>query len=346
MRRMKSEPRHAVIYSSDDSIYVADACKPFVAAVSAGKVVGEAWARGQYPGQRLSPKQLPGISSIGFWDASTNQDWGIKPHYNEGIELSMVLKGKVSFETEGKREIMSRGSLALTSPWQRHSHGDPVIQASRLVWIILDVGIRRPNSEWVWPSWVLATTGEKEKLARNIIHNRKAVCSSDQQMIRGFEDLYAVLATSSPGDCASEASVILNVILLALSKMVDASAETGPRLTVTQATVRHFLDKLKDHLDHPWRLEDMADQCGISKSQFSAVCHGLTNRSPIDYLNGLRLESAATELIREPDRSITDVCFQTGFNSSQYFSRRFSEFFGVPPRQYRKMHEQSVFESS
>jgi transcriptional regulator GlxA family with amidase domain len=43
----------------------------------------------------------------------------------------------------------------------------------------------------------------------------------------------------------------------------------------------------------------------------------------------------AQELLRETQKSITDVAMETGFNSSQYFSTVFRRYTGYAPARYR-----------
>ena len=37
---------------------------------------------------------------------------------------------------------------------QPHQVGNPLISASRMHWLILDLNVRRPNDPWKWPSWI------------------------------------------------------------------------------------------------------------------------------------------------------------------------------------------------
>ena len=41
-------------------------------------------------------------------------------------------------------------------------------------------------------------------------------------------------------------------------------------------------------------------------------------------------------LLRETDRSVTEICFDVGFNSLGSFSRTFAEIVGEPPTGYRR----------
>jgi AraC-like DNA-binding protein len=56
------------------------------------------------------------------------------------------------------------------------------------------------------------------------------------------------------------------------------------------------------------------------------------------YIACQRLHRAARRLLLMPHRSITAIALDCGFSDSSYFSRRFQEFFGASPRQYRARH--------
>src|ERR1051326_1354086 len=61
------------------------------------------------------------------------------------------------------------------------------------------------------------------------------------------------------------------------------------------------------------------------------VCFGET---PHRYLQRRRVERAMF-LLRETDRSITDICFDVGFTSLGTFSRTFRDIAGLSPREFR-----------
>jgi transcriptional regulator GlxA family with amidase domain len=65
------------------------------------------------------------------------------------------------------------------------------------------------------------------------------------------------------------------------------------------------------------------------------ACFGET---PHRYLQRRRVERAMF-LLRETDRSITDICFDVGFTSLGSFSRTFRAIVGEAPSEYREGHE-------
>lgn len=61
-----------------------------------------------------------------------------------------------------------------------------------------------------------------------------------------------------------------------------------------------------------------------------------TGRTPTGFITERRLAGAADLLVREPERSITDIAFAMGFNEAAFFSRCFRKHFGMTPSQWRQ----------
>lgn len=63
----------------------------------------------------------------------------------------------------------------------------------------------------------------------------------------------------------------------------------------------------------------------------------MTNVAPIEYLLNCRVEAARRLLRTEPGRSISDIGFECGFQSSQYFTTVFRRRTGLSPREFRRL---------
>jgi hypothetical protein len=46
---------------------------------------------------------------------------------------------------------------------------------NHLHWLIIDVGVRRPNQDWKWPRWLLLSAAELAELAEKLRHNEDPV---------------------------------------------------------------------------------------------------------------------------------------------------------------------------
>ncbi|MES1239857.1 MAG: helix-turn-helix transcriptional regulator, partial [Chloroflexota bacterium] len=69
-------------------------------------------------------------------------------------------------------------------------------------------------------------------------------------------------------------------------------------------------------------------------AHFSRSFRAVFGETPHRYLQRRRVERSMF-LLRETDRSITDICLDVGFSSLGTFSRTFTEIVGETPSRYR-----------
>src|SRR5438552_18301128 len=79
----------------------------------------------------------------------------------------------------------------------------------------------------------------------------------------------------------------------------------------------------------------------LSEWHFIRTFRATYGETPHRYLQRRRVERAMF-LLRETDRSITDVCLDVGFASLGTFSRTFRDIVGVNPTDYRAHAEAAV----
>jgi AraC-like DNA-binding protein len=74
-----------------------------------------------------------------------------------------------------------------------------------------------------------------------------------------------------------------------------------------------------------------------SEAHFSRTFRSVFGETPHRYLQRRRVERAMF-LLRETDRSVTDICFDVGFTSLGTFSRTFRAIVAETPSEYRAAH--------
>jgi AraC-like DNA-binding protein len=72
----------------------------------------------------------------------------------------------------------------------------------------------------------------------------------------------------------------------------------------------------------------------VSEAHFIRVFRDTFGETPHRYLQRRRVERAMF-LLRETDRSVTEICFDVGFGSLGSFSRTFADIVGESPTAYR-----------
>ena len=316
--------------------YLADNCRPLVEAAEAGRLTLHALARAGYPGRRLGNDQLPGLRSVGYWDAGPNQKWGLPLHRNEGIEISFLASGQTPITIDGESRVLSHDEFMITRPWQPHQIGNPHIEACKLVWLIIDVGVRRPHQSWNWPEWLVLDKADRELLTRCLRQNEQFIWSGAGEVRRCFLAIAQAVEADGAGSSISRLAVRINELLLALLEIFQHhKIPLRKTLTSAERTVQLFLQELNGTLDHPWTLESMAESCRLGVTQFVYYFRSETNLTPARYLNHARIQKACDLLVTRPGASITEIGFECGFSSSQYFTNVFRRKMGRSPREYR-----------
>jgi AraC-like DNA-binding protein len=93
-------------------------------------------------------------------------------------------------------------------------------------------------------------------------------------------------------------------------------------------------DAMDREYARPLDVPSLARVAHVSESHFIRTFRATFGETPHRYLQRRRVERSM-ELLRETDRSVTEICFDVGFNSLGTFSRTFAEIVGEPPSSYR-----------
>lgn len=327
-------------YRSRRARYEIDRCEPQNRAIQSGKIDFHALTKGHYPGTPVPKNILPGLNSIGFWDAGGAQDWGLDAHRNEGVEIMFLETGAMDFAVDHKKFKLRAGHFTITRPWQLHKLGAPNIGPGRLHWLILDVGVRRPHQDWRWPKWVGLTPDDLAELTRKLRHNENPVWHATPAIAHSFRELGRGVAGWGQPHSVSRLAANINQLCIGILDALGAQqSHEDKQLTSHQHTVEIFLRDLaagRVNAGEPWTLDKMSAHCGMGVTAFSTYCRKLVNCGPVEFLSQCRLNRAAEQLRAQPGMPITTIALENGFNSSQYFATAFRKQFHVPPREFRQ----------
>ncbi|MEO5954049.1 MAG: AraC family transcriptional regulator [Chloroflexia bacterium] len=108
-----------------------------------------------------------------------------------------------------------------------------------------------------------------------------------------------------------------------------------------EQAVERVILAMHECLGEPWSLEIMAKIAQFSPYHFSRVFHQITNLPPGRFLSALRME-AAKRLLLLTDLTVTDICFEIGYQSLGSFTRDFTRLVGLPPRLFRSFCERQA----
>lgn len=99
--------------------------------------------------------------------------------------------------------------------------------------------------------------------------------------------------------------------------------------------IHRVMDHIERHLDERLTLEDLARVACFSPFHFHRIFTGCVGETLYQFVQRLRLERAAGQLLQNPRKSITAVALDCGFGSSAAFARAFRSGFGTSASAWR-----------
>jgi AraC-like DNA-binding protein len=98
---------------------------------------------------------------------------------------------------------------------------------------------------------------------------------------------------------------------------------------------------MRQHLDQPLPIEDLARELGMSVSRLHYHFKAVTAMSPLQFQKHLRLQEAR-RLMLDEDLDVAHAASRVGYRDASHFNREYKSLFGVPPmRDVQRLRERS-----
>lgn len=166
-----------------------------------------------------------------------------------------------------------------------------------------------------------------------------SACSMDEQVAEGYE---------SGADAYIRKPFSAQVLKVRIQKLIE-KADTIRKSSgndwllgndrAISSTQEAFLNKIKkyieQHLTEEISIPDLVKDTCVSKSKFYRDLREITDYSPIDIINLIRIRRAQN-LILSGGRNISQAALETGFSSTAYFSRVFLKYYKETPGNWVK----------
>jgi DNA-binding response OmpR family regulator len=85
-------------------------------------------------------------------------------------------------------------------------------------------------------------------------------------------------------------------------------------------------------------VDSLSSTMGLSRSQLHRKLKAITDQSTTEFIRNFRLRRAA-DLIKQGSGNMAEIAYEVGFSSQAYFTKSFTEFFGLPPGEYKRKNQ-------
>ena len=99
------------------------------------------------------------------------------------------------------------------------------------------------------------------------------------------------------------------------------------------SAIKDVLNYISENYSGNISLDELAHIAGMNPKYFCRYFRGMTERTPIDYLNYYRIECAC-EMLSTRDISIKETAIFCGFNDESYFIKTFHKYKGITPKKF------------
>lgn len=125
------------------------------------------------------------------------------------------------------------------------------------------------------------------------------------------------------------------------SEYMDDEAGLSPLENLSDLRTMKLIHSWEHRPDKPYlkdnvMLADVAQQLDISVTQLSYTLNHVMNVNFSTWINQLRIETAKSLLAASPNRSVSEIAYESGYSNLQLFSRNFKRLTGLSPTEYRE----------
>ena len=99
--------------------------------------------------------------------------------------------------------------------------------------------------------------------------------------------------------------------------------------------LRPVITYIDEHFREKIYIEELSAMINVSPDYFTKMFKESIGKTPIDYINGMRVNSAM-ELLCTSEMSMTEIADAIGFCNPNYFHKIFKQYMLTSPLAYRK----------
>ncbi|WP_044479437.1 helix-turn-helix transcriptional regulator [Paenibacillus antibioticophila] len=254
-------------------------------------------------------------------------------HWHEEAEFFYCLQGETMFQVDTDYFLVRAGEAVFIDGGDihaAHAHGE---QGCSFFSLVFDTQLlASAHYDAVQENLILPLQEKKATFPRHIQPHPPG-------MNVLLEQIHAIMQCCNDKALGYEGAVKGHLYLMIAGMTASGQAcnrQAGSRSDSFKiARLKTVIHYIQENFSHPIRLAELAALIPMSEGQFCRFFKSMTRQTPMDYINAYRIRQAA-EMLRNPDRKISDVALEAGYDNISYFIRVFRKAMNCSPSEFRK----------
>ncbi len=233
-------------------------------------------------------------------------------------QLLYLSEGEGVFHSATVREkIIREGDLFLLFPGEWHSY--------------------HPNAHTGWKSYWIGFKGRNmdDRVRAGFLTPQKPVyhVGFSDEIVRLYKEAYDSAVIEAAYSQQLMAGIVNHLIgiMYSLERNIQLSKNQTHVDMINRARLR-----IREALESDLTIQQVAEEMGVSYSNFRKLFKEYTGLSPATYQQDLRLQRAK-ELLSTTDLSVKEIAYRLNFESPDYFSAKFKIKTGRRPSELRSV---------
>ncbi len=273
------------------------------------------------------------VYPVSLYEITCSPDYPLLDlHWHDELEFLLVTEGRAAFRVDASDYELNAGEAIFVNSGLLHSGSVVGDEPCSFVAVVFHPSLFGNGAiDYLFDQYIVPIIQETLRLP---VHLRRR----SEPETELLDTLHRIAKANRDKRLASEME-IKGLLFYCLSRMLMLSEPTvgprreqdGYRIDRLKAVIAH----IERHYAEPITLQQLAGIACMSESYFCRFFKKITTKSPVEYMNGYRVQQAAARL-RETDDKMMEIALDVGFNSLSYFNVVFRGRYGCTPSEYRK----------
>lgn len=245
-------------------------------------------------------------------------------HWHTQYEIMRIISGRFHLMLEGETFCYGPGDVIFITDGILHG-GTP--DDCEYDCVVFDLAMLMKDNHACTPI-IQSIMNHKIKIAPHI-------SAASDQILPIVQKLCDALSEKKFGFEFMTQGYLYQLLGEILEQKLYEKADSNYAIDERLSSIKDVLAYISENYSNNISLDTLAKIAGMNPKYFCRYFKGVTERTPIDYLNYYRIESAC-EMLSTKNISIKEAAISCGFNDESYFIKTFNKYKGITPKQFTK----------